>query len=310
MTPAIARTWRRIAAGWLASAALLGIGCHTAGKRAGDPKPAPTAAAHPEAKIKTLSAADGIRSDPAVTRTGFEPTATPEQRIGVHMELGRGHEQQGEFEAALGDYRNALAALDVPDQSRKTARAAPAQKATAHRRMATVLDRLGRFSESEAHYKAAMKLAPDDPKVWNNAGYSQYMQARWEEAEKTLRTAARLAPDDATIATNLGLTLAARGKTDEARKVMTKTIGPAAAHANIGFVLAANGRRAEAVGQYRQALSLQPRMAEAEAALTRLAKEGESAVKTTDLPPLPADPAVRPASAEATAKGRLFGPRP
>jgi Tfp pilus assembly protein PilF len=136
------------------------------------------------------------------------------------------------------------------------------------------------------------------------------MQAHWEEAEKTLRTAARLAPEDATIATNLGLALAARGKVDEAIKVMARTIGPAAAHANIGFVLAATGRRGEAAAQYRQALTLQPRLPEAEAALARLAKEAEPVARTADLPPLPADAAVKPASAEAATKRRFFSPRP
>ncbi len=92
-------------------------------------------------------------------------------------------------------------------------------------------------------------------------------------------------------------------------KVMTKAIGPAAAHANVGFVLASNGRRAEAVAQYRVALNLQPRLPEAEAALARLAKEGEPTATASELPALPADPSVKPASGETAPKRGLFGLR-
>ncbi len=88
--------------------------------------------------------------------------------------------------------------------------------------------------------------------------------------------------------------------------VMARAVGPAAARANIGFVLASTGRRAEAVVQYRLALDLQPGLAEAEAALARLANDGEPPATATAgaVPPLPADRAIKPASAEAPASRR------
>ena len=75
------------------------------------------------------------------------------------------------------------------------------------------MDRLGRFAQAETHYKKALKLSPKDPKIWNDAGYSYYLQGRWADAERALKTAVRLAPDDERIRTNLGLTLAALGRT-------------------------------------------------------------------------------------------------
>jgi Flp pilus assembly protein TadD len=225
------------------------------------------------------------------------------------MEMGRGHEAQGQLEAAAVDYVRAIESLEKPGRRHGSAHELAGQKATAHRKLAVVLDRLGRFAESDVHYKAALKAAPDDPKVWNNAGYSLYVQGRWEESERALRTAARLAPDDPTVATNLGLALAAQQKVDEALKVLARAVGPAAARANIGFVLAATGRRAEAVTQYRLALDLQPKLPEAEAALARLAKDGEPSAmaKTADLPTLPDDPSIKQTSDEAPAKRGLFG---
>ena len=68
----------------------------------------------------------------------------------------------------------------------------------------------------KVHYQKALKLSPKDPKVWNDVGYSYYLQGRWPDAERALKTAAKLAPDDERIRINLGLTLAAAGKTTEA----------------------------------------------------------------------------------------------
>ncbi len=298
MTRFVRHARRRAVAGLFAAALAPGLGCQTA-----TPRPAAT----PPAAPAKLSAADGIKGDAALTRTDFEARARPEQEVGVHMEMGRGHESQGQLEAAAVDYQRALESLEKPGH-RRDSRDLAAQKAMAHRRLAVVFDRLGQFAQSDVHFKAALKLAPDDPKVWNNAGYSLYIQGRWEESERALRTAARLAPDDPTVATNLGLALAAQRKVDEALKVMAKAVGPAAARANIGFVLAATGRRAEAAVQYRLALDLQPHFPEAEAALTRLAKDGEPSAIASQLPALPADRAVKPASAQTQAKQAPSGP--
>jgi Flp pilus assembly protein TadD len=240
-----------------------------------------------------LDATSGIKADPGVIRAGFQAKAEPGQELGVHMEMGRGHESQGQLEAAVVDFQKALDSLEKPGRKHEPGHSLATEKATAHRKLAVVLDRLGHFGQSEAHYQAALKLAPDDPKVWNNAGYSLYVQGRCAEAERTLRTAVRLAPDDQRYATNLGLALAAQGKTDEAFRVLSRAGGPAAAHANLGYVLAATGHRAEAAEAYRKALALQPNLPVAEVALAQLNKP---TADVASLPQLPGDPAVTRAS--------------
>jgi len=283
---------------WVAGASLVagGPGCKSASPRP-DTKPA----------SKKLGAADGIMPDTGVIRTGFHAKAEPGQELGVHLEMARGHESQGQLDAAAVDYQKAIAALERPGMNRGSARDVAGQKATAHRKLAVVLDRLGRFAESDVHYKAALKLAPGDPKVWNNAGYSLYVQGRWAEAERTLRTARRLAPDDSKVATNFGLALAASGKRDEALEVLTRAGGPAAAHANLGYVLAATDRPAEAAAEFRQALALQPGLPDAAEALAKL---GSNASASTAAPAAvvaapPADLAlVRTSAVRSVAKPR------
>jgi Flp pilus assembly protein TadD len=307
MTTTVRDGLRRVAALLvIGSCAATGLGCQATGRK--KPAPAPVAQA-PKPKVFPEA-----RADPGLVRAGleFEAKAKPDQEVGVHMEMGRGHAAHGQYEAAVADYQRALEVLDKPRPDRGSARQVAQQKATAHRKLAVALDMLGRFGQSDAHYQAALKFAPDDPKVWNNAGYSLYLQGRHADAERTLRTAVRLAPADPTAVTNLGLALTAEGKVDEAVRTMAKLIGPAAAEANAGFVLAVNGRRAEAVAHYRKALAHHPNLPEAESALARLAREGEpsaapASATVENLPPLPVDASVRPASAEAPAKKGLFG---
>jgi tetratricopeptide (TPR) repeat protein len=197
---------------------------------------------------------------------GFRKDVTQDQRIHVHLDLGRDLESQGMHEAALTEYQQALAACE----RKGIGRSRSADEALAHRRIAGALDRLGRFAQAEMHYKKAIKLSPKDPRIWNDAGYSYYLQSRWSDAERTLKTAARLAPEDARIKTNLGLTLAAAGRPREALPLLSQYSGDAVGHAKLGYLLAATGQLELAREQYLQALARRPHLAIAQQALARL----------------------------------------
>ena len=111
---------------------------------------------------------------------------------------------------------------------------------------------------------------PKDPKTWNDAGYSYYLQGRWADAEQALKTAVRLAPDDERIRTNLGLTLAAEGRTKEALPLLSQSNGEAVGHVNLGYLLAASGQLDLARQQYETALVLRPDLTVARRALAQL----------------------------------------
>jgi tetratricopeptide (TPR) repeat protein len=173
--------------------------------------------------------------------------------------------------------------------------------------MGGALDQLGRFAQAEVHYKKALKLSPKDPKVWNDAGYSYYLQGRWAEAEGALKTAAKLAPEDERIRVNLGLTLAAAGRTKEALSLLSRTSGDAIGHMNLGYSLAATGQLDLARRQYETALALRPDLELARRALVQLDRQqmslpdsgtktlmAQSVVRTTKAPAV--DPRVNQAS--------------
>jgi Flp pilus assembly protein TadD len=260
---------------WLATVPVLIGGCVLTPKQ-----PEPTAMSSPAAGSNDLTATAAAdlaqRSGP---KTDFHKTATDRQRFQVHIDFGRVFESQGNFDAAIVEYQDALAVAD----SKGGGRLKPIDLALAHRRMGGALDQLGRFAQAEVHYKKALKLSPKEAKVWNDAGYSYYLQGRWAEAEGALKTAARLDPDDERIRINLGLTLAAAGRTEQALPLLSRSTGDAAGHMNLGYALAATGQLDLARRQYETALALRPDLDLARRALAQLDhQQGSPASSATE----------------------------
>jgi Flp pilus assembly protein TadD len=240
----------------------------------------PKLAKSPEPPAAKGAQTPNVPDKTRMARTDFEPKVTKRQEFGVHLSLGKNYAKEGEFDSAITELRKALEV----DGSRGH-RISAADRAEAHRQLAKSFDHLGKFAQSEEHYREASKLAPQDSKVWNDWGYSYHMQGRFEQAESALRTALKHEPNSAGIQNNLGLTLAAAGKTDEALELLSKAAGPASGHANLGYMLASIGRTEEAKTEYRKAVALQPKLVIGKTALARL-----------DLPELPDLPPTATAS--------------
>ncbi len=252
----------------LACVALYG-GCVLAPRPATVPAPAPAAIAPPQAGRDGAPSVSVDLSRTAGENVTFSKTATERQKFQVHVDFGKIFEAQGNLDGALQEYRDALKVAEGRGRGQLTA----ADEALAHRRIASALDRQGQFRQSEPHYQKAMKLAPRDPKVWNDAGYSYYLQGRWAEAERALRTALKLAPDDARVRTNLGMALAATGKAEEALPLLSTNQGDAIGHANLGYLLASTGQYERARQEYQAALSMRPDLTLARRALAQLDRQ-------------------------------------
>ena len=258
--------WPRLAA-WLPML-LATVGCETmsVGTRPTQP-PGVTGGAN-----------SSMSSDPVATT--FRSEVGPEQEYSVHMDLARLHDRQGNAMTAITEYSKALAICDRPAKFFGNAKLSGVQKAQAHRRMANAMDRIGQFGQAETHYRLALECNPGDANVWNDAGYSYYLQSRWSDAERCLKTAAQINPSDPRIVTNLGLALAAAGRSAEAYEYMALVTHPAVAHANLGYILAATGRTEEARSHYQAAIQLQPQMASAQVALAKLDTQVQAASAT------------------------------
>jgi Flp pilus assembly protein TadD len=76
----------------------------------------------------------------------------------------------------------------------------------------------GRLEEALLEYRAAARLAPDDPQPLNNIGVDLTTLGRAAEAEAQLRRALEIAPGLAEIHANLGDALARQGRLPEAAR--------------------------------------------------------------------------------------------
>ena len=232
-------------------------GCQTLGSKKLQ-KDVATIPPKPDAVLSTT-----VKSD-------YKAEIGPDQQFNMHVEMGKVFESQTNYEAAVSEYQKAV---DVAQKKSSflTAKAiGSSREALAERKMAGALDRLGRFTQAETHYSKALKLSPDDAKVWNDAGYSYYLQSRWADAERSLKTADSMDPRNPRILTNLGLTFAAQGKNDEALVAFSHAGGPAVGHANLGYILAAMGKPEQAREYYQKAVELQPELNPARHALAKL----------------------------------------
>jgi Flp pilus assembly protein TadD len=256
--------WARsiVVCSMLAAMAGLAAGCRAVEHHVDKP-PMPVPPAVPQ-NAEGMAMVDVTQ--PTGGKNEFHKTATDRQRFQLHLDFGRIFEGQGNFDAAVLEYQDALGVVT----DRRRGQFTSADEALAQRRMGAALDRLGRFAQAEVHYKKAMKLTPKEPKVWNDVGYSYYLQGRWTDAERAFKTALKLAPEDGRARTNLGLTLAASGRTEQALPLLSRAEGDATGHANLGYLLAATGQYDLARQQYETALAMRPDLQLARRALAKL----------------------------------------
>lgn len=183
------------------------------------------------------------------------------------------------------------------------------------RRLGVLYDRLGNYQKAREEYAKALELAPKDSSVHSDLGYCHYCRGNWAEAERSLRRAVELDEKNARAWTNLGLTLAQQQRYEDALKAFSRGAPPAQAHANLAFVLTAQGKREEAALGYREALRLDPDLALARGALARLeagdaAPEGPVAGGPAGDPrAAPPPPAQAPRARTTTTSPRAAAPR-
>ena len=104
----------------------------------------------------------------------------------------------------------------------------------------------------------ALTVAPKDPNVIANLGYSLYLADDYAGALKRLKQAAKLSPGQPVIYNNLGIVLARTSKYDEAYKYFAIASNEYDAHLKLASILEEQHRDRDAVKHYEAALAMQP----------------------------------------------------
>ena len=184
---------------------------------------------------------------------------------GANHQLGLLALARGDFEAALGYLEGAV-------------ESAPSDPVV-HNNLANLLVDSGRPEQAIAHYKKAIKLAPQG---YSSAHYN-YAKAlqrlgRVGAAVRQFERVLALLPDDPQVLCGLGAALLEDGQAAQAlaRCELAVSLAPgmAEAHNNLGLVLLAGGEFDRAAEQFRLALDSDPSYTAAAANLTRTRRFG------------------------------------
>jgi Flp pilus assembly protein TadD len=135
----------------------------------------------------------------------------------------------GEYGKALADNGDLAQAKDVLSRSYPPDRPSWMLLSV----QGSVADRLDDHEQAQQFYKAALKIAPDEPGVLSNLGLSFALSKQLGAAEDTLRQAAAQPKADSRVRQNLALILALEGKFGEAEDVSRRDMPPDEAAKNV-----------------------------------------------------------------------------
>lgn len=146
----------------------------------------------------------------------------------------------------------------------------------AHLGMARIELLTGRSIQAEEILSELVKKNPKNAEVRLAVGRMYSQQERWDEAIGAFQQACEIEPENQNCRYELGVAYARSGDFDQALSHLTFSVGEPAAHYNIGYILHEEGRDADAVEWFQNALQRHPDQQTAEkskAMLTKLAPE-------------------------------------
>jgi len=186
----------------------------------------------------------------------------------AYYNLGRMHEERGDFAESLRHYRRALEINPLnPD---------------AHYNLARLLAKRGEPSEAMAHYRAALKIRPDDADAHNNLGLLLAASGQVEAAMAEFQQALRIDPKYAKAFFNQGRVLAQQNELDRAIENYRQALSLSPNEVEVLLMLAEalmkKQQFAEAVADLQKAVALKPQIPDLHVALARaLAAQGKTA---------------------------------
>ncbi len=166
----------------------------------------------------------------------------------VHAALGRVHQGVGEYQAAVEDFKRALA-LDP-------------RSAEAFSGLAGAYSSLGDPELAESTYQTAIRLRPADWNSYKQLGMFYYRHGEYRKSIEQFEEVIRLTPDNALGYTNLGTLHYRLGDNENAEKYWERSIEiepRPTALSNLAMLSLRTGRPLEAAAQWERAVTIQPR---------------------------------------------------
>lgn len=208
---------------------------------------------HPAFQAAELGRSESLRkagkTDAAIEVLEQLMQSHPDQPI-VFVTAGDLYRQLEQFDDAVAAYDKAIALYTKRDSEQWFVYYA---RAISH-------ERLDNWDKSEADFRYALKLNPNQPQALNYLGYSMVEKGiNLDEALAMIKRAVKARPDSGYIIDSLGWVLYRMGRYDEAigymeRAAELEAVDPVV-NDHLGDVLWAVGRQTEAEFQWHRALS-------------------------------------------------------
>lgn len=147
------------------------------------------------------------------------------------------------------------------------------------RRLAVLYARMNQDDKARTEFERAIEESPNEVELYSDAGYFYLQSGDYEKAEMLLDKASKLEPNHAKSNMHLAMLRAKQGRPEESLALFKKVVGPADAHANLGVLLAKQGKLEQARSHFEQAQQLDSEAEVPRAFLDYFANQSKSAVQ-------------------------------
>lgn len=235
--------------------------------------------------ILTLAAAVTLAGCSGTPKTGSQPAgggAAASKRPRDQFESRRDPGITPETRFAAGQLAEEHGALArAADQYQKALRLDPNHLKSLYR-LGVVYAGQKKYPDAIEVWKRYVRASKEAPEAYGNLGFCYELAGHPADAEaaylKGIRRDARNQP----CRVNYGLMLIRLGRVGEGKMQLQAVLQPAEVHYNVGSVYEGLGRREQAKAEYRQALALDPALADAQTRLAELDGSGRATTQPTE----------------------------
>jgi tetratricopeptide (TPR) repeat protein len=200
---------------------------------------------------KSVAAAEAKATTPQDQLSLDIPTGPPSPQLFISM--AQLSERQGNIPQARQQFQRAFSTWPKDVELIRAA--------------ARMEDRVGQLGLAESLYNRAVSIDPQHAGALNDLGLCLARQGKLDRSVQCLEQAVHLQPDKALYRNNAATVLVELGQDQKAVAHLSAAHGPAAAHYNMGQLLASRQRTDEAIVYYQTALGIDPTMQQARDAL-------------------------------------------
>jgi tetratricopeptide (TPR) repeat protein len=208
----------------------------------------------------SLGAVQGIRGQDANAlnsdHSTFDSVKDPPFTADTRFAAGRLAESQGQLEAAVQQYREAV---------KINPKHLPALY-----QLGVIYTKAQQYPQAIDAWKQYVNVSNGSATAYSNLAFCLDLAGQAADAEAAYQKGVRNEPNNEPCRVNYGLFLARHGRSTEAQEQLSAVLKPAEVHYNLASVYEQIGRKDEARSEYERAIELDPQLWEAKSRLANL----------------------------------------